>query len=68
MVAYRNQLPEAQRDVGGLCFNTEGRAWDISEVQATCREWFQDVVTDVADLSTYSVLMAKVDAHGSLAG
>ena len=54
VVAYRNQLPEAQRDVGGLCFNTEGCAWDISEVQATCREWFQDVVTDVADLSTYS--------------
>ena len=41
-------MPESQRD------NTDGRAWDISEVQATCREWFQDVVTDVADLSTYS--------------
>ena len=54
VVAFRNQLPEAQRDGGGLCFNREGRAWDISEVQAACRELFQDLVTDVADLSTYS--------------
>ena len=54
VVALRNQLPEAQRDEGGLCFNREGRAWDISEVQAAGRELFQDLVTDVADLSTYS--------------
>ena len=54
VVALRNQLPEARRDEGGLCFNREGRAWDISEVQAACRELFQALVTDVADLSTCS--------------